>query len=82
MGNTIMTKSHMLWRSRTRFDFRAFYVSTLILCALALFSLGRNQYSLYTNDGQHGVLHRRAVAALDSHRLHQRDEDLEVSEGS
>lgn len=80
MGNTIMTKSHMLWRSRTRFDFRAFYVSTLILCALALFSLGRSQYSLYMNGEQNGVLQRRALEALASHRLHMRDEDLEVSE--
>lgn len=76
MSNSIMNKSHALGRSRTKFSFRAFYISTIILCALALFSLGTTQYSRYTNGEQHGVLQRRAVAALDLHRLVKRDEEV------
>lgn len=70
-----MTMSRGL-RRRAKFSFRAFYLSTLIVCALALFTLGKSQYSLYTNGAQHGEMQRRAVAALDPHRLIKRDEEV------
>ena len=69
-----MTTSRAL-RRKTKFSFRAFYLSTLIVCALALFTLGKSQYSLYTNGPRHGEMQRRAVAALDPNRLVKRDEE-------
>lgn len=62
--------------AKSKFSFRAFYISTLLLCALALVSLVTTQAARYKNGDQYGIVQRRAVAELDTSRLLKRDEEV------
>jgi sodium/potassium/calcium exchanger 6 len=62
--------------AKSKFSFRSFYISTLLLCTFALVSLVATQAARYKNGDQYGVVQRRAVAELDTNRLLKRDEEV------
>ncbi|OBT61594.1 hypothetical protein VE03_08921 [Pseudogymnoascus sp. 23342-1-I1] len=74
----LMATSRPHQRARSRFSFRSFYISTLLLCAFALVSLVTTQAARYRNGDQYGIVQRRAVAELDINRLHKRDEECRL----
>lgn len=80
LKSSSMTNSAALPQRRKskKYSFRAFYISTLLLCALALLSLATTQVSRYRNGDQYGVAQRRALAGLDGKRLHKRDEECRL----
>jgi sodium/potassium/calcium exchanger 6 len=65
-------------RKRPRFSFRAFYISTLLLCALALLSLTASEVVRYQRGAQYGVRERQLVAQLDSNRAHKTDQEARL----
>lgn len=72
----VMATSREHRRAKSKFSFRSFYISTLLLCALALVGLVTTQAARYKNGDQYGIIQRRAVAELDTSRLHKRDEEV------
>ncbi|KFY30904.1 hypothetical protein V493_01572 [Pseudogymnoascus sp. VKM F-4281 (FW-2241)] len=73
-----MATSRQRRRAESKFSFRAFYISTLLLCAFALVSLVTTQAARYKNGDQYGIVQRRAVAELDTNRLLKRDEECRL----
>ncbi|ELR06249.1 hypothetical protein VC83_05008 [Pseudogymnoascus destructans] len=74
----LMATSTQHRRARSKFSFRSFYISTLLLCAFALVSLVATQVARYKNGDQYGIVQRRAVAELDANRLLKRDEECRL----
>ncbi|KFY65367.1 hypothetical protein V497_01414 [Pseudogymnoascus sp. VKM F-4516 (FW-969)] len=64
--------------AKSKFSFRSFYISTLLLCTFALVSLVATQAARYKNGDQYGIVQRRAVAELDTNRLLKRDEECRL----
>lgn len=56
--------------------FRAFYITILIISALAIFSLVADQAARYRHGIHYGVAQRRALAELDPLRKVKRDEEV------
>lgn len=71
-----MARSAQGRRVKSKYSFRAFYISTLLLCAFALLGLASSQVARYKNGDQYGIVQRRAVAEFDSERLLKTDEEV------
>lgn len=63
-------------KKRDKYSFRAFYISTLVLCTFALVSLARNQYNAYSHGGENSLLARRAIEELDPGRVVKTDQEV------
>ncbi|APA06553.1 hypothetical protein sscle_02g013230 [Sclerotinia sclerotiorum 1980 UF-70] len=64
--------------TRSKYSFRAFYLTTLIISSLAVISLVADQSAKYRHGSQYGVAQKRALDALDSGRLVKRDEECRL----
>lgn len=72
---TVATRAR---RPKSKLSFRAFYVTVLFISAFAVLSLVADQTARYKHGAQYGAPQRRALASLDSGRLHKRDEEVSV----
>ncbi|ESZ98915.1 hypothetical protein SBOR_0773 [Sclerotinia borealis F-4128] len=64
--------------TRSKYNFRAFYLTILIISFLAVISLVADQSARYRHGSQYGVAQKRALDALDSRRLVKRDEECRL----
>ncbi|QSZ35430.1 hypothetical protein DSL72_008300 [Monilinia vaccinii-corymbosi] len=64
--------------TRPKYNFRAFYLTVLIISFLAVISLVADQSAKYRHGSQYGVAQRRALDALDSGRSVKRDEECRL----
>ncbi|KFY18314.1 hypothetical protein V491_04791 [Pseudogymnoascus sp. VKM F-3775] len=78
LSRRLMATPRQPRRAMSKFSFRAFYISTLLLCTFALVSLVTTQTARYKHGNQYGAVQRRAVAELDANRLLKRDEECRL----
>ncbi|KAF7878945.1 hypothetical protein EAF04_000148 [Stromatinia cepivora] len=64
--------------TRSKYNFRAFYLTILIISSLAVISLVADQSAKHRHGSQYGVVQKRALDALDSGRLVKRDEECRL----
>lgn len=72
---TVATRAR---KPKPKLSFRAFYVTVLFISAFAVISLVADQTARYKHGPEYGAAQRRALASLDSGRLHKRDEEVSV----
>ncbi|KAA8576829.1 hypothetical protein EYC84_006876 [Monilinia fructicola] len=63
---------------RRKYNFRAFYLTILIISFLAVISLVADQSAKYRHGSQYGVAQKRALDVLDSRRRVKRDEECRL----
>ncbi|TGO82185.1 hypothetical protein BPOR_0896g00020 [Botrytis porri] len=78
MHRTSSTKVLSRPPKRSKYNFRAFYLTILIISLLAVISLVADQSAKYRYGSQYGVAQKRALDALDSRRLVKRDEECRL----
>jgi sodium/potassium/calcium exchanger 6 len=62
--------------TRSKYNFRAFYLTILFISFLAVISLVADQSARYRHGSEYGVAQKRALAALDSTEILRRDEEV------
>lgn len=70
------TKASSRLPIRSKYNFRAFYLTILIISSIAVISLVADQIAKYRYGFQYGMAQKRALDALDSRRLVKRDEEV------
>lgn len=61
---------------RSKYSFRAFYITVLLIASFAVISLVADQSARYRYGVQYGVAQKRALANLDGTRFVKRDEEV------
>ncbi|PQE19972.1 sodium calcium exchanger protein [Rutstroemia sp. NJR-2017a BVV2] len=64
--------------TRSKYNFRAFYLTILFISFLAVISLVADQSARYRHGSEYGVAQKRALAALDSTESLRKDEECRL----